>query len=204
MAYDTAFFEAYRKYLTEQTVRNNHDRVFRDWFKQLSPHHLSVVDLGCGTGEFYQHGHSTDYVGIDREPRIIDEAWYPHAAVKTIAADYLDVSAWKPQLPFKPNCFVSLFSIEPVLRPGCRYDLYTSLFGELPSLQFGMAAGFYYDDKTGEETVGETGGIVSYQTIEPLGMFNVPGVDEERLVLRTPSAMFGDHVVEVWKFFTRR
>lgn len=203
MAYDAAFFEAYRKYLTEARVRKNHDRIFRDWFERLSPSLLKAVDLGCGSGEFYQHGHSTDYVGIDKEPRIA-QGDTVYTKVKTIVADYCDLSAWVPQLPFKPNVFVSLFSVEPMLDPGSRYGLYTRLFNELPSLQFGLAAGFYYDNKPNEDTVGETGGILSHQTIEPMGMFNVPGVDEERLYVRTPSEMFGPGVVEVWKFFTRR
>ena len=195
MAYDAAFFKAYLDYLAEPQVRKNHDRIFRAWFERLSPTLLKTVDLGCGTGEFFEHGYSSEYVGIDVIPRVDRQA-------QCIAANYLDVPTWKPQLTFQPNCFVSLFSAEPMLPPNERYRFYARMFNEFPSLKFGMSAGFYYDDRAQLDVVGETGGITSHQTIEPLGAFNIPDVDEERLVLRTPSKMFGPGVVEVWKFFT--
>jgi SAM-dependent methyltransferase len=198
MGYNAAFFEAYRKYLVEPTVRKNHNRVFREWFDRTAPYLISVVDLGCGTGEFYQHGHCTEYVGVDIEPRIED-----HRA-QTVAASYVLDHAWTSQLPFEPNAFVSLFSIEPVLDAASRYVVYDRLFRELPTLRFGLSAGFYYANRADKLHVIEAEGIISNQTIDQLGVFPTDGYDEERLVMRTPSAMFGPDVVEVWKFFTRK
>jgi len=203
MAYDEAFFTAYRAYLQETLVRKNHRRAFDHLIGLMTDGPIDyaprVVDLGCGTGEFYERGYHRDYVGIDLNPRI---AWQ---GAKVIKASSVDVDAWSKQLPFEPNTFVSVFSIEPMRGAYYRYELYDRLFRELPSLQFGMSAGFYYDnERMGDRKVSEAGGIVSWQTNQLLGKDGDRSLyNEEWLTMRTPSQMFGPDVVEVWKFFSR-
>lgn len=201
MACDAAFFTAYNEYLVEPGVRANHDRVFKDWLKRTDPAIFNVVDLGCGAGEFFRHGYWWHYLGIDKQPR------FPPVPGQTVtfAADYLDIDHWVAKMKFKPNAFVSLFSVELVMAPAARYDFYSRLFDAIPTLKYGLSAGFYYTHCAHQPSVTEAGDIVSHQTIELLGEpnCNVPGVSEERLVFRNPSNMFGQNVVEVWKYFTR-
>lgn len=194
--YNEAFFKLYSEYLRELTVRRNHDRAFGLWSMSM-PSDPDVVDLGCGMGEFYHYGDSNQYVGIDLAPRL------PQGA-SAIAADYTK-KEWAEKLPFKPTAFVSLFSIEPVFSPATRYNYYTWLFKEFPTLQYGLTAGFYYADKYHLPSVGETGGIESFQTNTLLGSdYGSYPFNEEWLTMRTPSKMFGNEVVEVWKFLTRK
>lgn len=202
MPYDDAFFDAYRQYLLEPGVRDAHNRVFHAFRRfvggGMSPR---VIDLGCGTGEFFHHGPWVAYVGIDKTPRIAREAYQDRARV--IEADYAHVDSWRGRIT-DPEAFVSLFAIEPTLGTPDRQSLYAQLFEKIPSLKWGLSAGFYYSSKMTSPTVEEPGGIVSYQAIEPLGLYNaIAGVSEERMVMRVPSKMFGPDVVEVWKFFAR-
>jgi len=202
MAYDDAFFEAYRRYLDEPIVRDQHDHVFQT-FRRFVGDAPRVVDIGCGAGEFFHDGSWWSYVGIDKTPRIVKQ---PCVGVepRTISADYRDVDSWASKIDDKPEAFVSLFSIEPTLNVPRRYALYEELFDKIPSLKWGLSAGFYYSDRIDAEWVEEVGGIVSYQTVEPRSKrLVVKGVSEERLVLRVPSKLFGPDVVEVWKFFQR-
>lgn len=205
MAYDEAFFEQYKKYLQEPTVRRSHDLAFGMFNRFLGGEWQHYVDLGCGTAEFWNYylwKLGDYYCGIDTEIRV-DESMPKSSHMSLVQADYRmpRVAVYKP--PYRPTAFVSLFSIEPVLDVAARYELYCQLFEENPALKFGLSAGFYYESKRDQETVGETGGIVSYQTIDELGANKIPGVEEIRLVLQTPSEMFGPDVVEVWKMFRR-
>jgi SAM-dependent methyltransferase len=211
MPYDDAFFERYRAYLAEPLVRKNHDRAFRLWIDGMggppSGTTASVIDLGCGTGEYLNFGRYLAYAGIDTTPRVFNLEKRP-GLDRMVRANYYDVTSWKgyfeaPRTGPVFNAFVSLFSIEPVYSLGSRYDLYRRLFAELPDIKFGLSAGFYYTDKADRTVVEETGGLLSFQTVEPLGAETIPSVTEERLTMATPSAMFGDKVVEVYKFFTR-
>jgi hypothetical protein len=206
VAYDIEFFAQYAKYLKEPIVRHNHNQVFR-WFYNMSEplvrvagtpkfFNHSVIDLGCGLNEFGQYGISSYYVGVDLAPSRIDNT-FMH-----VQADYTkDENLWS-KLPYKPNTFVSLFSAECCLNVQDRYALYRRLFAN-PDIKCGLSSGFYYKSKRHEETVGETGGIQSFQTIDDIGSDVVLDVQEVRLIMETPSKMFGPDVVEVWKVFLR-
>jgi SAM-dependent methyltransferase len=203
IAYDQAFYSAYLRYLAEPVVRRNHDEMFeffRRWTGpcslQVGPW-LSVVDLGCGLGEFERHGDWRRYVGVDRNDT---------GKVKDfIHGDYSDLAGVKALLRWEPDAFVSLFSIEACFLPDERYTLYDRVFDAWPSIRFGMVSGFYYQNRLDEPVVSEAGGaIVSCQTIEKQADFLSSRFFEVRTSLRTPSELFGDDVVEVWKFFARR
>ena len=193
MPYDENFYRAYREYLKEPTVRRNHDHVFALFSSLLLPELPRVVDCGCGVGEYAAHDcHHGAYVGVDRN-KVIDS---PHF----IQADYLSLTF---PLPFAPNAFVSLFSIECCHPLAVRYDFYERAFAAFPTIQCGLAGGFFYESRRGEETVVESGKLVSYQTIEDPSRHISPNFTELRAHFYTPSQMFGHDVVEVWKFFIR-
>lgn len=193
MAYDQKFFRMYAAYLREPVVRRNHDKVFR-MFRAFDTDSLVFADLGCGIGEFRKFGHYAKYVGVDHH----DTGDIP---------DFVEADYTKPdlieKLPFRPDAFVSLFSIEACLPASERYAIYSRMFSEIPGMKCALVSGFYYESKRHDATVSEKGGIVSHQTIEDLPDDDLP-FDECRVLMRTPSRMFGQDVVEVWKFLTRR
>ncbi len=194
MAYDSEFFEAYDRYLHEDVVRENHGDMFALFDRLCVATNKQVVDLGCGIGEYFRWGRFFSYVGIDKSN-------HGHPGT-VIEGDYLDATTLQ-RLPFVPTAFVSLFSIEPMLPAADRYALYRRLFADNPQLKCGLVSGFFYATRAHLEVVGETGGIKSYQTLEHIDEFKIPGVHEERFVINTPSAMFGPDVMEVWKIFVR-
>lgn len=194
MSYDDNFYQKYAAYLKEPVVRRNHDfvfEIFRDMSLGAAMSH-KVVDLGCGTGEYRTYGLPNMYIGIDKEKSPAAE----------IVADY--TASDFPALPFEPNVFVSLFSIEACLPAPYRYSVYDGMFSRFPSIRHALVAGFYYESRAKEATVTETGGLLSYQTIEPLERFTSRYFNETRIVMKTPSNFFGRDVVEVWKVLERR
>ncbi|MDO8522900.1 MAG: hypothetical protein Q7S12_01265 [bacterium] len=157
MAYDAEFYRLYRSYLQENTVRRNHNKVFEVFrnFTGLTP--LFVVDLGCGLGEYSLYGHYNEYAGVDINNSGQIQNFVP--------ADYNNLDFVRA-LNFMPTVFVSLFSIECCLSADDKYTLYKKIFCSIPWIQHALVGGFFYESKRDLETVGETGGIVSYQTIE--------------------------------------
>ncbi len=195
MTYDQEFFRLYRDYLREPVVRENHARAFECFRALAGGRELTVLDFGCGLGEYRRFGSYSRYVGVDREDT--------GGVSGLIQADYTTLD-FLPRLPCTPNAFVSLFSVECCMPPEARYALYEKIFAALPGLDVGMAGGFFYERRRELPKVSEAGGLVSYQSIEdPLAHLS-PTFLELRLAMRTPSALFGDDVVEVWKFFKRR
>jgi len=196
MAYDPEFYRLYRDYLRERTVRASHDLVFA-MFETICARHVekrNVMDIGCGLGEFDRYCEPERYVGVDRNNA--------GSVLSFVQADYTDL-AFLTQLPFDPNVFVSLFSVEACLPAADRYAFYERLFSET-GVVLGLVAGFYYESKRDQATVGETGGIISYQTIEPMDFHRSDRFKELRVLTRTPSKMFGADVVEVWKVLSRK
>ena len=191
MSYNNDFYEKYAKYLKEPTVWQNHGRVFntfRTWFGGGA---MRVLDLGCGTGEFLHHYPAVDsYWGIDKED-------------SPAADQVLDYTRHLPILPFLPNAFVSLFSVEACLPAPARYALYNRLFSEYP-IDKALVSGFYYEHAAKEDTVSEAGDLISYQTVEPLERFPSISFKETRIVMNTPSEFFGKDVIEVWKIMERK
>lgn len=154
-----------------------------------------MADLGCGIGEYSLFGHYKDYAGID-----LNNAGEIRNFVQ---ADYHDLG-FVGRLPFGPTAFVSLFSIECCHSADKKYALYEKIFAEVPTIEYGLAGGFFYESKRNLETVGEAGGLISHQTIEDPSKHISESFDEFRLHIRTPSKMFGEDVVEVWKILSRR
>lgn len=195
MAYDEEFYQKYGAYLLESTVRASHDLVFRHFGRFVWPEGLLVVDLGCGLGEYQTYGHYHDYVGVDLN--------YVGQVGNFVCADYHDFS-FLNRLPFAPTAFVSLFSTENFHSAGDKYALYKKIFAEVPSIQYGLVSGFFYEGRRMFDKVEENGKIVSYQTIEDPAPYISDTFSEFRLHVRTPSKMWGADVVEVWKIFCRR
>jgi hypothetical protein len=195
--YNEEFYRAYRVYLQEKVVRKNHDFCFDVLSTMSLPYKMDVLDLGCGTGEYptYDTEHN-NYAGVDLRD--------PGAPGFFLKADYRLLSEYRETLPFEPNTFISLFSTECCLSPHQKYVFYNRLFREIPTLQMGMVSGFYYESKLGDVQVTETGGVVSYQTIENVAEYRSEIFAEFRVEMETPSKMFGPDVVEVWKFLKRR
>ena len=197
MAYDQDFYKAYAAYLDEPRVRAVHDRILQT--VSASPAFRRVVDLGCGQGnEFYHHGKPELYVGVDNNAIPADKPGF-----KTVAANYRDAGEiQKLTEQFNLGAAVSLFSIECTAPREDNRAYYESLF-EKTGVQAILAGGFYYEHAKGKETVGEAGGIISYQTPETIetasGCFN-----EVRITLPCPSTLFGEDVVEVWRLLQRR
>lgn len=194
MAYDEKFYSMYREYLLEDTVRENHNRMFKSFREKTQPTPLLVVDLGCGLGEYSQYGSHDRYVGVDLNN--------PNDIKDFVQADYHTPNLAE-LLPFAPTAAVSLFSIECCHSAPEKYALYEKLFERLPSLQYALVSGFFYESKHDQETVGEAGGIVSFQTIEAPEAYESPVFTEERTQINTPSKMFGPDVVEVFKTLSR-
>ena len=202
MAYNAMFFKLYANYLAEPLVRHNHDQVFKKFFDfaALPNAHprivAAVIDFGCGLGEFEWRGCPGWYVGVDRRKARPFEHF--------IKADYHDLEKVAVRLPFPPNIFTSLFSIEITHSAKKKYAFYETIFDRFPSIRYGLVGGFFYANRHHKEKVREAGGVVSWQTIEDPALHISLTFDEYRLHITTPSAMFGPDVVEVWKFFARR
>lgn len=207
MSYNSEFFEMYQSYLQEFTVKTVHRDMIRS-FWQLLDHRIferNVLDLGCGTCEWWSHGNWDTYVGVDIDPRP------SHKHIKTISGDYTKIHPLdlydksRDEHNVQPTIFVSLFSTEACLSADEKYKLYDKLFsGCLGNTTLaGCVSGFYYKGKEDQEKVSENGGIESYQTIEDQKKYYNPFFREYRTHIGVPSKMFGDNVVEVWKYFIK-
>ena len=199
MVYDGDFYKRYRDYLTESSVRRAHDFVFK--IASLNSDFKDVVDFGCGEfNEFLIYAKPEKYIGIDKEGKKCDEV-----DIRILQGDYRKIEILpKLILPSKPTGFVSLFSSEISLPFGENYSFYEEVFRQIPSIHSGLVSGFYYVSKKFENPVGETGGIVSYQTLESIDQVLSSLFEEKRIVLPSPSKMFGTDVYEVWKIFERK
>jgi len=198
MAYDAAFFDLYKGYLGEPLVRSAHNAMFGMLFRHLLPARPRILDLGCGIGElvnFYLADYA--YFGVDAKSH------GPHCDAEL---DYTsdDLFRLLPQMPFYPNCFISLFSAECCLSADDKYELYGNLFADWPTVTCGLVSGFYYRSRAAQEKVAEVGGIESYQTIEKVVDYGSSLFTEFRCEMAVPSKMFGDDVVEVWKLLECR
>jgi hypothetical protein len=212
--YTKSFYELYLDYLEEPGVRESHDSIFE--YAEDTYDFTRVLDLGCGMSEFarYANPKPKKYVGIDMNPEINN---YNQVVRKShdnniIIADYRASNLSDLIKAFKPSAAISLFSIE-ITAPGgvslvaeqvsSKYDMYVKVFKEVPSVEVMLVSGFYYLSRLDENPVGETGGILSYQTLEPKQEGFSAVFTEFRTSTDTPSKMFGEDVVEVWKFLER-
>lgn len=196
MPYDDAFYQAYTAYLNEPTVREAHDWIFS--IPEINPYFDNVVDLGCGRSlEFWNYADPAFYTGIDQNGLADDHVW--REDYRTF--DYSKLC--RPTWPVNPTAFVSLFSSEITAPFEENYDLYNRIFAECPSIQAGLVSGFFYEGYIAINPIPETGGIISFQTLEPIHVPKRDGYTERRITLHVPSKMFGPDVWEVWKLFYR-
>jgi hypothetical protein len=196
MPYDENFYHLYRKYLNEPIVRQNHNHIFSLFASLILPEKPQVIDLGCGIGEYPTFDlYHANYTGIDLNNT---------GKLKNfIQADYTALD-FQQLVPFAPNAFISLFSIECCNPANSRYVFYEKLFSAFSALQYGLAGGFFYESRRHKETISETGDIVSYQSTEDPALYISNIFTELRVHLQTPSVMFGPDVIEVWKILIRK
>lgn len=200
MAYDADFYTAYQAYLEEETVRSTHDRmfdVFAAQFLASCPDGTDslVADLGCGQSQEWRKFGWGRYVGFDVNAK-------PDS--QTFVDDYRSESFVARLKEFSPAAFVSLFSVEITSDFRNNQHFYDLLFDEIPSLQVALVSGFYYTDMKHKNPVREAGDLVSFQTLEPVENGASTVLKEMRVLEEVPSLLFGNKVVEVWRFFTRR
>jgi hypothetical protein len=198
MPYDETFYETYKSYLLEPTVRKAHDWMFH--VALIEPRFNDVLDLGCGAfNEFLVYAKPENYIGID--------IGASSAATngRIIRGDYRDVETLTALVrPNTPTAFVSLFSTEITAPFKENYALYENIFKSIPSIKAGLVSGFYYVSKKEQNPIGETGGIQSYQTLECIEEAHSTLFEERRMILPVPSRMFGQDVFEIWKFFEKQ
>jgi hypothetical protein len=199
MGYNDNFYIEYKKYLREPDVRAAHGKMFRlfDLILLNGISKTKIVDLGCGVCEFTHHEfrNKNNYFGIDKNNFDNRE--------DVIIGDYLNLNLLD-ETPFKPDVFISLFSTENMMPAQEKYKFYEELFKKVPTLEFGMVAGFFYKSHKTDYVVQETGEIVSYQSIEAQKDYDSSIFWEIRTHIDVPSKMWGPDVVEVWKFFINK
>ena len=198
MGYDKDFYLMYQDYLTEPNVRASHNWIFA--IAKLNSNFQNVVDFGCGAfNEFSVYGKPQSYLGID-----INAA--PEANRKLVKADYRNAGNLTELIGHKSfhTAFVSLFSTEITAYKQENYKFYERVFKELSTINSGLVSGFYYANKKDINPLGETGGLLSYQTLENPEDISSSLFTEKRIILPVPSKMFGQDVFEVWKFFDRK
>jgi len=203
MAYNGEFYRAYALYLKEPSVRKAHDRVFA--MAKANSSFRKIVDLGCGLNEFHRYVPTPGYVGIDLNAPALAEPPLAEPYFKLVKGDYRDLSLIKEQLRGRhPQAFISLFSTE-ITAPAKENTLfYEQLFQAIPTLQCALVSGFYYANRKQQNPVIEAGEIVSYQTLDSIEDHLSPVFDQFWITLPVPSTMFGDNVVEVWRFLERK
>ena len=196
MGYDPDFYNAYKAYLNESTVRKAHGFVFK--LALTNPDFQNVLDFGCGMfNEFFVHANPQRYIGIDvNVPTESGEK-------RLIQADYRNMPLTDLTC-HSPTAFVSLFSTEITAPADENYTFYEKIFRELPTVNSGLVGGFYYVSKKHQNPIKETGGVVSYQTLDNIEDVRSDVFDEKRLTLAVPNQMFGQDVYEVWKFLERK
>jgi len=211
MAYDENFYNEYNEYLKEYGVRKIHDKMFAffDFFAIPHSHYstYNVIDLGCGQSCEYGRSKLNGYYGFDLNAKETKtESCYYGILNQTYKLDYrenlqeiIDISNEK-----KIRKFVSLFSSEITSSSENNRLLYERLFSSIPTLEYGMVSGFYYSDQKKKLVIEEAGDVISWQTIDSVEDSVSELYDETRIYTRCPSKMFGDSVVEVWKFFERK
>lgn len=182
----TDFYSDYSKYLSEPVVAQNHQNVL-DLFNQKKGLQ-SVIDLGCGLREFQLRFRPRNYVGIDLQSPL---------------ADYqLNYRLCEfPNVDFNLTGFVSLFSVENTAPHQDNYKLYEQIFTRYPSIECGLVSGFYYAGNK-ENPILE-GNISAFQTLESPEEVKSALFSETRVIIYSPSNMFGENVYEVWKYFER-
>jgi hypothetical protein len=193
----------YKAYLQEPIVRAAHDEVLA--IAKLNSNFDSVVDFGCGQfNEFAVHGKPGSYLGVDINAEPEETPFDVITADYRKAGNLLTLIGSRDLVGINsPTAFVSLFSTEITAPVEENYTFYERIFSEIPAIQSGLVAGFFYESKMDQNPVEEAGGIQSYQTLEAEEDVLSDVFSEKRIVLPVPS-MFGSDVIEVWKFFERR
>lgn len=192
---DEDFWTKYRDYLAE--VHNAHLNSFRTVAREQVSYQR-VLNLGCG-----RYNEASDLLPFDHiswfnvdanEPAHLKADWTTGegeaavvAAAKVFMPDTM-VSLFATELSFV-NAYIPQYAVN---------WFYRYLLQEVPSLQRIVVAGFYYNDqRRAAPVVEEVGGLRSAQSISKV----LRG--ERRLLVPTPSTLFGPDVVEVWRCIER-
>ena len=193
---DKEFWEKYEEFVEESLPRHQQAIVLMPLDKDF------ILDFGCGRSkEAMRLLNPEKYIGIDT----IAESWLDGTRKTFQVDDYREDETLKELSTFyAPTSFTSLFSIECTNTLENNYDLYEKIFNLFPSIKSGAVAGFYYESKIEQETVKENGGIVSYQSTGCPRNYDSYSFLETRQLIPAPSKMFGDDVIEVWKFLKRK
>jgi hypothetical protein len=209
MVYIQDFYPRYEEYLKEKIVRHRHQFAFHQfasfttsWLPAFQ--HKSYVDFGCGTCEFnkyYLHNGNDEYPTNDKYAGID-----LNDIKGNLVGDYLKMSGEEivGKIGFKPTIFISLFSSEIMQSAEDKYNFYSRIFREIPSICSGMVSGFYYKSKANELRVEENGNLLSWQSIEHPRDWMQKEFFETTMYFDVPSKMWGEDVIEVWKFFGRK
>lgn len=198
MAYDNGYYLAYKRYLEEENVRKAHNIVFA--IANLDPAFNNVIDLGCGLSEFHQWCAPLFYLGID-----LNASNQVDTSFRCATGDYRVLDVLRAKIgSCVPTAFVSLFSAEITASAQDNRTFYEQLFQAFPVLKSGLVSGFYYHKRKDTNPVIETGDVVSYQTLGGIEDYASPLFDQFWVTLPVPSKMFGEDVVEVWRFLKRK
>jgi len=193
------FWDLYFEYAKKS--RPTHKRAISSLLQGNHP--ASVVDLGCGqTCSAFHLLTPREYHAIDLEtPERVPS--HPEGKSLYLCADYReDLQSVSEYLKtHQIEFFCSLFSVECTSSISDNALYYQNLFEMVPCLKRGVVSGFYYSGRKDQEMVAEVGGLTSYQTIGDLVDSEL--FSETRVLLRNPSEMFGQDVVEVWRYFER-
>jgi hypothetical protein len=192
------FYLLYADYVADPAVRKVHDAVLRA--AMLHPALRRVVDLGCGrSNEFFHYGNPEFYIGIDQNAIAVDEG-----RRITLEANYRDREIVKRLIDEHAlTAAVSLFSTELTCPSDANHAYYEALFRHTP-VQAIFVAGCYAEHAQGEETIIETGGLVSFQTFGGFeSAFPTDLFDETRVCVACPSRMFGEDLIEVYRLLQR-
>jgi len=197
---DPGFWEAYEQYLKgampihQKTV----DMLVGDVVGEFD---IEVLfDLGCG---LFREAETiipweTSYKGFDQvlpegHPYRLDYRAEEGVFVNPQLIEYMNQD--------KADTFCSFFSSECTESFVVNHSMYREIFKQVPTMQWGIVSGFYYSNRIHEYCVEEAGGIRSWQSNQDL--YGGDFFKETRVLIRNPSIMFGDDVVEVWRLLER-
>ena len=202
------FYKLYIDYLREPVVCDAHIKII-EAMASFDPDMKfgDIVDLGCGkSNEFYYRSHRemSSYIGIDLNAEC--DGVY-RAQKQTFIANYRDLDTVQNIIYktgfYDTDVFVSLFSTEITADYKTNLEFYNNIFNKFNNSSI-LVSGFYYSSKKYKNPIKENGGLLSFQTLEPIEAQESGWFTQIRIEIPVPSQLFGKDVVEVWKLLQRK